>query len=241
MDVKVRSWPTDMGYFTWRGIALHQLLAEMFTAEDWQVLAQLKPKSMEALLLGLGTQTTCQTTQDYLREHREQMGWLAGCARMLLKCLRDWQVQAELVVEPILPVLHLPDGRTLRCGQPDFHAVANAFGGRVNIELKSGWRRIRKHTAKLARYNGGTHVLLQEQQALEPFIGTIWLSFSDCLVEAKTGRLVPRSWPVLNYHFEPFCPTEINRVLAPRFGVVVDDLHALPRSYVYEEDLCAPV
>jgi hypothetical protein len=98
---------------------------------------------------------------------------------------------------------------------------------------------VRKQAAKLARYNGGTQVMLQEQGAPEPFMGTIWLSFSDCMLDPRTRQQVPRGWPVLNYYFEPFDTTHINRLLQPRFGVTVSDLPSLPRSYVYEEDLCA--
>lgn len=239
MDVKVRSWPQGLEFYAWRGVALHQLLATLLSNDDWQILAQLKPKSLEAMLVGIGYTQPCETTQAFLATHPDQVKWLLGCTRVLFKCFRDWQMQGPLTVEPTLPIMALPNGGTLRCGQPDFHGIAAAFGGRVNIEMKSGWRRIRKQAGKLARYNGGTQVLLQEQGVVEPFMGTIWLSFSDCLIEPRTGRQVPRAWPVLNYHFEPFDYGHINRLLQPRFGVTACELISLPRSYTYAEDLCA--
>ncbi len=227
--------PYQTAFYTARGEAIHQLLALLLDGTPWPSLKQLKPKPMQALLQNLAIQKGADASLRFLRAHPDQWPWFVGCARTLLKCFDDWDMSPLILVEPTLPTLALPHGGALCFGCPDFHGYSAALGGRVSIEFKTGWHRVRRQSAKLARYNGGTRLFVQDEKGFtEPFKGTIWLSLSDCLIDPRTGKHLARPWPVLNYHFEPYCPERITRILSPRFGVGANDLARLPRLEHYD-------
>lgn len=219
-------------YSTMRGWAVHRLLPELFGHPNWMDLTTLKPRAFQNRILELGNKVDCEVTKTFLAEHPEDAAWLAGCYRILLKCLvRDWRIHNVLVMEPQLPTILLPDGSEIRCGVPDMLGDSLAFNGLVNIEMKTGLKRVKRAAAKLARYNSGAEIFAQDNGLNRPFRGTIWISFSSSKLEKKSGRHQPSTKPELTYFFEPFDEQRISKMLANKFGTDARQVANLPRHY----------
>lgn len=223
---------TSASYHTLRGMVAHRLMSELFGQPNWMNLTELSPRAFQNKVLDLAGQVECEITRSFLSSHPQEAEWLAGCYRILLKCLlRDWRISSVLVMEPQLPTILLPDGSELRCGVPDMMGDSQTFNGLVNVEMKTGLKRVRRHAGKLARYNGGASLFVEDHCLRRPFRGTIWISFSSMKIEKKSGRHLPSSKPELTYYFEPFNPQRINDLLGPRFGFNFKQAEGLPHHY----------
>lgn len=216
-----------------RGWAIHRLLPELLGQPDWVDLTNLTPKAFQNRIMEIAGHIDCEITQSFLYGNPEAAAWVTGCYRILLKCLvRDWRINEVLVVEPQLPTIVLPNGQEIRCGVPDMMGLSETFNGLVNIEMKTGYRRVRRNNAKLARYNGGANIFAEDRGIIAPVRGTIWITFASTKLDARYGRHLPSNKPEMSYHFERYDPTRVNTFLQRKFGVVEQEMSILPRHYV---------
>lgn len=215
-----------------RGWAIHRLLPELLGQPDWVDLTNLTPRAFQNRIMEIAGHIDCEITQSFLSGNPEAAAWVAGCYRILLKCLvRDWRIHEVLVVEPQLPTILLPNGREIRCGMPDMMGLSDAFNGLVNIEMKTGYKRVKRDTAKLARYNGGAHIFAEDRGITSPVRGTIWITFASTKLNARNGHYTPSLKPEMTYHFERFDSNRIDTFLQRKFGVGGTEMAVLPRHY----------
>ena len=221
----------QLPYVMLRGWALQGLCTIIFNRPDWKELLNLPRKDLEVRLLEYACAIPCDITLPFLTENPQALAWITSCLGILLRRLvYDWQMQ-DIIAEPQLPNVVLPDGREIRCGEPDITGYSLAMEGLINIEIKSGYKKMGKDNGKLARYNGGTHIFAQDKGFDRPFRGTLWVSFTSTRLNRSNGL---RSWsvqPVFSCVFEKYDSDRISTQLMRKFGVDVETFGALPRHY----------
>lgn len=219
-------------YTELRGWALHRLMPEILGQPGWVDLRRLRPKTFAAMMFDTALRVECDITPQFAVENPQAISWIAGCYRILFKCLMDdWGMDEVLLVEAELPTISLPDGRELRCGMPDILGISGTYEGAISVELKSGLKRTKKEGAKLARYNSGAALLVEDLRLNVPYKGTVWTSFSSTKRDMKSGRYCWSARPSIYPEFVPYDETSVNNVLQRKYDVDVALIATLPRRY----------
>jgi hypothetical protein len=221
----------DPLYSTCRGMITHQLVNDWLRYPDWEMLAEDRPRTLKRKLsewlenadIPEWKDATDASIPEFLKAYPGTDMWMIRCFRTLMKCLqRDWQLD-QLMVEPQLPHYHLPNSGILNPGVPDLIGISRKFEGTLEVELKSGWGRVKPGRRKVSHYLSAGQDFC-ELNNLPPLRGLLWLCFASSKIDPETKWRNPADDPVVYFHWLPANLGYVDELLRHHYGVTQKDL-----------------